>query len=278
MRNPEGKQLWVVRVLVGLLLVPAIFIIGLFVGINIYDKITLTNDTLSSWITASATVAISILTFVLAKETWHLRLAQIRQIEDLRIESIRPSLEFYLLSAPASVQFMNVNIENNGKGVAKNISFEFLGENGQELSENERMVIDKFLSLNILRNGLSALGAGKHRSSFIFSFIELSEKLKDEAFGIRINVIMKYKDIDDREYSSESVLDFSEFKGITEIGGGDPIYNLYKETEKIRKIFEDIQSPMYSKRINVNTFSSEDRNSEQEDIRRRLEQQTVKGS
>ena len=89
---------------------------------------------------------------------------------------------------------------------------------------------------------------------------------------------MKYKDIEDREYSSESVLDFSEFKGITEIGGGDPIYNLYKETEKIRKIFENSQGSMSSKRINVNTFSSEDRSNEQEEAKRWIEQQTKKGS
>ena len=108
MQSSEEKPLWIVVALVGLLLVPVIFIIGLVVGLNIDGNVSLSTDTLSSWITAFATVAIAVLTFVLAKETWYLRLAQLRQMEDLRIESIRPSLEFYLLSAPASFQFMNV--------------------------------------------------------------------------------------------------------------------------------------------------------------------------
>ena len=273
MRRKEEKPLWIVFSLVGLLVVPVIFVIGLVIGININGVLNPTTDTLSSWVTAFATVAIAVLTFVLAKETWYLRLSQILQVEELRIESIRPSLEFYLLSAPASFQFMNVHIENNGKGAAKNVFFEFSGENGHKLNDHERMVVDKFFKLNILRNGMVSLGAGKQRTSFIFSFIDFSKELKEDAFSIRINVKMKYTDAENRIYASESVLDFSEFKGITEIGGGDPIYNLYKETEKIRLIFEGAQGNMSSKRLNVNAFSSQDRTDEQEATRKWIEEQ-----
>lgn len=266
----EDKPILVVVALVGLLFVPMIFIIGLVVGVNVDERVSLSTDTLSAWISAFATVAIAVLTFVLAKETWYLRLAQIRQIDELKKEAIRPSLEFYLLSAPASFQFLNVHIENNGKGVARNIMFSFSGENGAKLTENEEMVVEKLLSLNILRNGMVALGAGKQRTSFIFSFIDLANKLGDSAFGIKINVAMKYQDAEGRSYSAESVVDFSEFKGISEIGGGDPLYNLYKEAEKIRKVFESAQGGMSSKRLNVNSFSSEDREEEERAIMERL--------
>ena len=273
MNETEEKPLWVVLALIGLLLVPVIFIIGLVIAINVDGNISLSTDTISSWISAISTVAIAVLTFILARETWYLRLAQIRQINELRKEAIRPNLEFYLLSAPASFQFMNIHIENNGKGVARNIKFTFSGENNAPFTENEQSVVDKLHEINILRNGMLALGSGKQRTSFVFSFIELADRMGDDAFDIRINVSMTYEDSEGRAYNSESVVDFSEFKGVREIGGGDPTYNLYQETKKIREIFQSAQRGMSSERINVNLFSSEDRKREQDAIRKRIEEQ-----
>lgn len=271
MKTTEEKPFWVVLALVGLLIFPVIFIAGLVVGINVDGNLNLSTDTLSSWISAFATVAIAVLTFILARETWYLRLAQIRQIDELRKESIRPNVEFHLLPSPASFQFQNIHIENNGKGVARNISFVFSGENGAQLTSKEQSVIEKFLSLNILRSGMAALSSGKQRTSFIFSFIDIFNRLGNEAFDIKINVLIAYFDSEGREYFSESIIDFSEFKGISEIGGGDPTYNLYKETEKIRKIFESAQGGMSSKRINVNSYSSRDREEEHKVMMQRIE-------
>ena len=273
MNETEEKPLWVVLALIGLLLVPVIFIIGLVIAINVDGNISLSTDTISSWISAISTVAIAVLTFILARETWYLRLAQIRQINELRKEAIRPNLEFYLLSAPASFQFMNIHIENNGKGVARNIKFTFSGENNAPFTENEQSVVDKLHEINILRNGMLGLGSGKQRTSFVFSFIELADRMGDDAFDIRINVSMTYEDSEGRAYNSESVVDFSEFKGVREIGGGDPTYNLYQETKKIREIFQSAQGGMSSERINVNLFSSEDRKRKQDAIRKRIEEQ-----
>lgn len=273
MNETEEKPLWVVLALIGLLLVPVIFIIGLVIAINVDGNISLSTDTISSWISAISTVAIAVLTFILARETWYLRLAQIRQINELRKEAIRPNLEFYLLSAPASFQFMNIHIENNGKGVARNIKFTFSGENNAPFTENEQSVVDKLHEINILRNGMLALGSGKQRTSFVFSFIELADRMGDDAFDIRINVSMTYEDSEGRAYNSESVVDFSEFKGVREIGGGNPTYNLYQETKKIREIFQSAQGGISSERINVNLFSSEDRKREQDAIRKRIEEQ-----
>ena len=76
----------------------------------------------------------------------------------------------------------------------------------------------------------------------------------------------------------DSVIDFSEYKGVSEIGGGDPAYQLYKETEKIRKVLEDAQRGMTSGRFNVNTFSSEDRENEERATREWLEAQRNQNS
>ncbi|NYZ22754.1 hypothetical protein [Azospirillum oleiclasticum] len=225
-----------------LLLTPLIFIIGLIFGTSIPGEIGLSADSLSSWVSAVATLAIAILTFVLAKETWSLRIVQMKQVEEIRKEAIRPGVDIYLLSSPAAINFMNVHVENNGKGVARNISFKFMPEGKNEFTEYERLVIDNLLKLNMLSNGISSLGSGKQRTSFAFSFHELSGKAGDEMFNVRFSVKISCLDLDGRPHTVDSVVDFSEYKGIKMIGGGDPTYQLYKETEKIRLVLEKLQS------------------------------------
>lgn len=267
----KANGFWLPIGLLGVLLLPLIFIGGVVLGLSFQTQLELTADSISSWVAALATVAIAVLTFILAMETWRLRAAQIEQIEELRREALRPNVEFYLLPAPASFQFINVHIENNGKGAAKNIKFEIKPDAIGENEKNERQLIAQLLSLNMLHNGVASLGSGKERRSFVFSFIEYAEKMGDAVFNIKVSVAISYEDVEGREYKSESLIDFSEFKGISEIGGGDPNHNIYKEIEKIRKVLEGSQTTMTSKRININTYSSEDRDAEREAMRRRFE-------
>lgn len=270
MKFIEDKAPIVLVVLSGLLFVPLVFIGGLVWGLNLGGNGKLAADTLSAWVGAIATVAIAILTFILARETWYLRLAQIRQIDELKIEAMRPSLEFYILSAQASIHMMNAHIQNNGKGIARNVSFKFYGSSGDVLSSQERAVVEKFQSLNMLKNGLASLGASKERKSFVFSFLDLINKNGDALFGVKIRASIEFEDAEGRKYASESIVDFSEFKGVSEVGGGDPLYNLYKETEKIVKVLESVQAGMSSKRLNINVYSSADREEEQKVLEDRL--------
>ncbi|WP_310636241.1 hypothetical protein [Delftia acidovorans] len=272
MKFVEDKAPIVLVVLSGLLLVPLVFIGGLVWGLSLGGNGKLAADTLSAWVGAIATVAIAILTFILARETWYLRLAQIRQIDELKIEAMRPSLEFYILSAQASIHMMNAHIQNNGKGIARNVSFKFHGSSGDILSPQETAVVEKFLSLNMLKNGLASLGASKERKSFVFSFLDLMDKNGDSLFGVKIRVSIEFEDAEGRKYSSESIVDFSEFKGVSEVGGGDPVYNLYKETEKIVKILEGVQSGMASKRMNINVHSNDDRERERKAIEEKMKE------
>lgn len=270
MKFIEDKAPIVLVLLSGLLFVPLVFIGGLVWGLSLGGNGKLAADTLSAWVGAIATVAIAILTFILARETWYLRLAQIRQIDELKIEAMRPSLEFYILSAQASIHMMNAHIQNNGKGIARNVSFKFYGSSGDVLSSQERAVVEKFQSLNMLKNGLASLGASKERKSFVFSFLDLINKNGDALFSVKIRASIEFEDAEGRKYASESIVDFSEFKGVSEVGGGDPLYNLYKETEKIVKVLESVQAGMLSKRLNINVYSSADREKEQKTLEDRL--------
>jgi hypothetical protein len=55
---------------------PLMFILGWSIGNQRASATPLSPDSVSSWVSALATLAIAILTFILAKETWYLRLAQ----------------------------------------------------------------------------------------------------------------------------------------------------------------------------------------------------------
>jgi hypothetical protein len=94
-------------------LIPVTFMLGLVVGNSLKGSGGMAADSLSSWLSAIATVAIAVLTFVLAKETWYLREAQIQQLLELRRENIRPNIGVQLESSRAGLNFVNVKINSN---------------------------------------------------------------------------------------------------------------------------------------------------------------------
>ncbi len=248
------KNSWILRTLLVVLIAPVslviVFSVGLFYG-NIPD---FTLDTYSSIISALSTLCIAVLTIFLANETWKLRDLQIKQIEQIRRAAIRPSLDIYLESSIASMQFMDLYLENNGEGSARNIKFSFTGKNNSELEENQKKIVAELSKFNMLKIGVSSLSPNKKRSSYIFSFIDLYKDLGDELFDIVLEIHINFTDHEGFPYKSISVIDFAEYKGMTEMGGGNPTYNMYKELEKIRKIFEGFQGSMSSKRLKVDVY------------------------
>ena len=107
------------------LVVAIFFLLGLSVGMSSQGLVAFGNDTLSAWVSAIATVVIALLTIFLAKETWELRRVQLSQIEQIRKDSIKPSVSLYLKSSPVSVNLIDIHIINDGRGTAQNIKFKF---------------------------------------------------------------------------------------------------------------------------------------------------------
>lgn len=268
----DEKALWVVGSIFVLLLAPIIFILGLIVGINIDHSITLTHDNLSSWVTAFATVVIAVLTIVLAKETWSLRNIQLTQIEQIRKDAIKPNVDFYLKSSPAAFNFVDVHIVNNGSGSAQNVKFDFENVNTKE-TEIFEYVVSLFQELNILKNGISSLGVNEKRSGFVLNFIELNKKYKDVIFETNIVVHISYEDIEGEEYSSKATMNFSEFLGITTLGGEEPLYKIADSFKKLQEEFSSLSKGNSTRKINVNTFTSKDREKAQEEMLKRYEKQ-----
>lgn len=248
---------------------PLIFILGLAFGANFDNKDALIGGSISDWLTAIATVAVTALTFILAKESWQLRILQVEQVRALQLDSIRPNINLSLEASHVGMNFMNVYITNKGKGIARNVTFKFYGRNGEELFRGSDKVADKFFKLAIFRKGIESIGLNQNISSFLFSFNELSSEIGEKMFEPYICVKANYFDTENNNYHNEFTIDFAEFEGITEIGGS-PLYKISQELEKIREQLGK-SFKVSNGRVGVDVFNTEDRNDEQERKQRLFE-------
>lgn len=255
--------------------IPLIFILGLVVGNQLLGNSSLTGDSISSWLSAMATVAIAILTFILAKETWSLREAQTQQLEELKRENIRPDIGIQLNPNPVGFNLFDVKITNHGKGIAKKILIKFLDRQGNEVQEEADIVVSEFRKLAMFRLGIQTMGIGQEISSFVFNFHELSEKLQGDIFSPFINMSINFEDVTGYSYSNSFTIDFAQFQGMSEVGGNS-IYKLSNEIKKIREILERA-TRRNGGRVSVDMFSSKDREAEAEADRQWIENQRKNG-
>ncbi|MGO1490992.1 MAG: hypothetical protein ACTHWG_07310, partial [Psychrobacter sp.] len=83
-----------------------------------------------------------------------------------------------------------------------------------------------------------------------------------------------FEDMEGNSYTNYSVIDLSEFEGITELGNGNPAYRTSIEIEKIRKNLDSLIKS--SKRIKVDSYSQRDRNMENEKSKARIREHLSK--
>ena len=250
---------------------PLLFILGLVVGNQIQGNTSLTADSISSWLSAIATVAIAILTFILAKETWYLREAQIKQLEELKRENIRPNIGIQLESSSVGMNFVNVKVSNLGKGIARKVSIRFLDRTGNEVPKDVDVVVEKFRRLAIFRQGIQSMGIGQEISSFVFSFLDLGKELNGEIFKPYLNIAIEFEDVEGNPYSNSFTIDFAQYEGISELGG-DALYQMATEIKKIREQIGKVTSRSGGK-LGVDVFDSADRKAESEAYKKLIEEQ-----
>lgn len=251
---------------------PLLFILGLVVGNQLQGNSSLSADSISSWVSAVATVAIAILTFVLAKETWYLREAQMLQVAELKRENIRPNISLQLERSHVGINFHNVKVSNLGKGIAKKIAFKFFDRAGNEVSDERDVIVNKFRKLAIFRQGIESMGIGQTLSSFIINFNELRRELNGEIFKGYLNVLVSFEDVEGSAYTNSFVVDFMQFEGISELSGGDALYQLANEIKKIQEHLGRVTRNS-NDRIAVNIFDAADRQAEDLETRRWLNEQ-----
>lgn len=264
-----NKTAWALGTIMFILVLIIFFILGLSVGAGSQGSFTFTTDTISAWVAALATVTIAVLTIFLAKETWALRLMQLSQIEQIRKDSIKPSVNLFLKNAPIAFNFIDVHIVNNGMGVAQNIKFTFINKNN-ETQDVFDYLQEEYNKLTILKNGISSLGANENRLSYLFSFIELHKKFKEKALEYIAEVDIEFEDIEGQKYYSKSFLNFTEYKGVTELGGGDPIYKISTSLDKIQKDISHFASG--HKKIKADVYTKEDRDKKREERDKKMDE------
>lgn len=250
---------------------PLLFILGLVVGNHLQGNASLTADSISSWLSAIATVAIAILTFILAKETWYLREAQIRQLEELKRENIRPSIGIQLDSSPVGIHFIDARVTNSGKGIAKRVRFAFRGRSGATLAPGNDPVSDKFLRLSMFSKGIETIGIGQTLSTFVFSFLDLNKELNGKIFEPYLSIVVEFEDVEGNAYQNTFEIDFAQYEGVSHLGGADAVHKISDEIKKIREILGKVVKTTRS-RLEVDVFDEADRKAENELIHKRLEE------
>jgi hypothetical protein len=237
-------------------------LLGISIGVGTGSELEFPRDTLSSWVTALSTTVIAILTIVLAKETWELRDLQIKQMERIRKDSMKPSISVMLKDSSVGVSFMNVHVVNNGVGVAQNIRFKFRNENPerQDVYDGIKSEIDK---LAFLSEGISSLGPGQEQISFLLNFNELSKKFQDALFEYCSKLEILFEDLEGEQYHTIAWFRFSEYKGIRQIGG-DTGRKIATSLEKLQRDIGHLAVGF--RKIKVDLFTKEDREAENERI------------
>ena len=256
-------------VLIAIFIAPTFLLVGVAIGSNAKIPSESAWVHISTITSAIATFIIAILTIVLAVETWRLRRTQDYQIETNRKENIRPHVEIFLESSVVGFQFIIFKVKNIGRGLARNVQFE-IEHSEQGFSESEKEIIATLEALSFFKNSLSTLGVNGTKKSFLFSFIDMQHKYSEDFFQTKLSFKITFADMEGNLYTNYSIIDLSEFKGITEIGKGNPAYRTSIELEEIKKLLKSTISG--NRRINIDSYSQSDRN----DYQKRLEEKHSK--
>ncbi len=262
--SKSGLAFTILMVVLALLVA---FVIGAAVGASADGTLGLAADSFTAWISALSTLAIAGLTTFLARESWSLRKLQIEQINSIRREAIRPSVNVYVRSSRVGLNFIDVHVNNTGKGSARSVRFNLVNKNPQA-EDVFALVSEKLTRLAIISEGIGNLAPNEERKSFLLSFTEITKNFGERVFDCNIEVSINFFDAEGNAHESVSHINFSEFFGIRELGG-DPLNKAVKALEKLADDIHRVATGF--RRIKVDAYSSEDRQQQYEDDLAQLE-------
>jgi hypothetical protein len=221
---------------------------------------------------AYATIAIAILTIILAIETVRLRLIQAKQIKHLSEEAIKPKIELFLDTNKYAINFLEIHIVNNGNGTANSIKFHFQAEENEAV-ETSKIIISKIERINFFKIGLRYLGAGQSKKSFLMSATEKELGGDENFFKSIINAQITCKDDLGKEYIYKYTFNMSEFQGIRTIGTG-PTKEM---ADSLKKICDSLTGVVGfasgKKRFQADIFDDSSREREEKELREWMESQ-----
>ena len=218
-------------VLMCILIVVTAVMFGVSIGSSLVNKTEFTQDTYSGWIAAGATLAITILTVVLAWETHAMRILQQQQMKGLRADAIKPDIDIHLQTIGTMSNLLDIVVRNSGNGVARNINTNILHVDGYGDSKIASEIIDELNKRAIMSYGISTLGPRRERRSFALHMLDY----KDDILDIRLEVKTTCIDDDGTEHPFISTIDFGEYRGT----GSLEIKTTHDIAKALNKIVKD---------------------------------------
>lgn len=198
-----------------------------------------------------STVVYSVLTGLLVAETRRMRRAQ----TDPRVEVIiKPREEW--------INLVHICIRNIGLGPAYEISFKISAETE---GEGVKSLIRDFTRAQFFTTGIRYLGPGQEVLS---DYSRMTEKFETKIDSVII-IVVRYKGSTGKDYVDKYRLDFSEFKGRTQVGKPH-LYAIAQHLDKIQQDFSRLATGF--NRIKVDVFTIEDREKEEKEWDQQQEQ------
>lgn len=191
-----------------------------------------------------STVVYAVLTAVLVAETRRMRHAQ-----------TEPKVEVVIKPREEWISLIHVYVRNIGLGPAYDISFNITAEKGVE---GAQALIEDFTKANFFKTGLTYLGPGQEQVS---DLSQMTEKYDQKIESVLVFDVL-YRGATGKQYREKFRLDFSEFKGRSQIGKPH-LYAIAQHLEKIQKDFHNIATGF--KRIKADVYDSEDREQERKE-------------
>lgn len=175
-----------------------------------------------SAVVTAATVAYAVLTWKLVSETKRMRRAQ-----------TNAKMTIGLDSRPEYLNFIDVFVRNEGVGPAYDIRFEveMLDASG------DCSILEAIESLGFIEQGMDYFSPGQEIRSFLTSMTDDFEA----KMRTRIRVKISYTTASGEKANDAYVLDFSVFKGRSQLGEPD-LHSIAKSLKSIAKDFGHITS------------------------------------
>lgn len=204
----------------------------------------------SGALTVVFTAIVTIATAVYAVLTWKL-VAETRLMRQVQTE---PRMEITVVSFETALHLVRLRIRNIGLGPALSVRFSPSVASGGEAAHN---LLKEFMETNFFSVGLAYIGPGQEHYS---GFTEMT-KDHDGKIASVLSIQVDYASSTGRRYSEAVIIDMSEKKGSYQLGKPH-LYAIAQSLEKIQTDLHHVTTGF--NRFAVNTYTSEDRQAEQD--------------
>lgn len=163
-----------------------------------------------------STVVYAILTALLVAETRRMRQAQ-----------TEPKIEVMLKPREEWLNLVHLHVRNIGLGPAYELSLDLRPEAG---GDGAQKLVDDFTKANFFKTGLKYLGPAQE----VLSHYSQMTELFDQKITAVLACEVRYKGATGKRYQENFRIDFSELKGLTQIGR-PPLYAMAQTLERIER-------------------------------------------